>query len=583
MLLFYFLITTLLSNISVTVTEPVDGETYNGDWLPLRVIVESENQIPDSVHYSLNGGDVTPILRLNTDWPTYMQNFQNHGFSESPAPMDNSILWSVPVTGEHHEFPTPVTANGIVYYTTDSLGQAATDTLFALNAATGEVIWTYDTGYADDAVTVVAGRLYTAADSIYCLDALSGALNWVNGCASRDGGTPVVSNGKVFCGVNASGSNDEAVFCLDAKDGTILWTTVLPWGLQASCMGLSDNRLFIPTTTYYSAPGLCFYALDANDGSILWQNDDAQVGYWDSSPVVINNMIYIGEEAGYVRALNAVTGQTEWETPVTPGESYIAATPVFAYNKLFFGDQVSSIQCLNPADGSFIWSTEGVIQHGSSGVANGILFFGEKVIVPNPSAQYDSASVRAFSCLDGTEIWSYKTACSLYSGHQSSPSITDGVMYYACTDGNLYAFGTGLKYTYREDYFYAEIGTNELVVTSFDEGEVLASDTITFTVTGTGIDLQPSRLYNLSASPNPFVSNASIFFELSDAGFTSVDIYDLTGRCISNLVDNDLSQGDHTVNWGGTDQNGIGVPAGLYMCRIQSGGVIETTGLCLLR
>lgn len=66
-----------------------------------------------------------------------MQNYQNHGYSESPAPSDNTILWTASVTGDLHEFPTPVVVNGIVYYPSNY----GTDSLYTLDAATGELIW----------------------------------------------------------------------------------------------------------------------------------------------------------------------------------------------------------------------------------------------------------------------------------------------------------------------------------------------------------------------------------------------------------------------------------------------------------
>jgi hypothetical protein len=289
-------------------------------------------------------------------------------------------------------------------------------------------------------------------------------------------------------------------------------------------------------------------------------------------------MIYICGMDGYARAINAVTGQTEWATPITAGEKYISATPVIAYNRMFFGDQVSSIHCLNPANGSFIWSTPGVTHHGSSGVADSVLFFGESLPFPTP----DSAFVRAFDCFDGTEIWSYQTP-SFPSGHKSSPSITDGVMYYACLDGNLYAFGTGLKYTYREDYFYAGVGENQLIVTSFHEGVAVAADTIGFTVTGTGISLDPSRNFDLAAAPNPFASVSTVSFELSEAGFTTIGIFDLSGRLVRSLLSAELVSGSHSLQWDGCSQSGEEVASGLYLCRIVSGGFVESTGLCLLR
>ena len=188
----------LISVTNLTITEPVDGETYDGDWLTVRAIVENENEIPDSVHYSINGQPVLQVPRLNTDWYTYMANDLHTGYSESPAPTDNTILWTAPVTGDSHEFPSPVIVNGIVYYPSNM----GTDSLYALDAATGELIWKYRTGMTDDAVTVKNGYLYIASDSVWCLDALTGARIWANGDADCTGSTPAVVEGRVYCANN---------------------------------------------------------------------------------------------------------------------------------------------------------------------------------------------------------------------------------------------------------------------------------------------------------------------------------------------------------------------------------------------
>ncbi len=37
----------VISATGVNITEPVDGGTYNGDWLTVRAIVENENEIPE--------------------------------------------------------------------------------------------------------------------------------------------------------------------------------------------------------------------------------------------------------------------------------------------------------------------------------------------------------------------------------------------------------------------------------------------------------------------------------------------------------------------------------------------------------
>ena len=147
----------------------------------------------------------------------------------------------------------------------------------------------------------------------------------------------------------------------------------------------------------------------------------------------------------------------------------------------------------------------------------------------------------------GAEVWSYQTGgIEIFS----SPAITDGILYIAGMDWNLYAFGTGYKYTYQND-FYAEIGLNNLIVSSFDEGLPVASDTISFTVTGTGFDLNPSRLLNVTASPNPFVSSTSISFELTETANTTIEIFDFSGRKITTLTNSVLSSGSHSIEWNG--------------------------------
>lgn len=576
MLVLTLFISSLLSTTTLSIAEPIDGEEYDGNWLPLRAIVENENESPDSVHYCLNGSGVIQIPRLNTDWPTYMQSYLHHGYSESPAPMDNSILWSAPVTGYFHEFPTPIVYEGMVFYTSDSIGMATTDTLFALDAATGAVLWVYDTGHADDAVTVVDGFLYTAADSIFCFNAYTGEKIWSSGEADGGGSTPVVSNSRVFCGNNAGGGSDSSnVTCLNALTGAVIWSEPLI-GSQVSCMSIWNERLYVPTIG--NNPTAPLYALNPGDGSVLWQNDDAEDGYWDSSPVVVDSVIYICAFDGSIRAIDAIAGETIWVESITPGPiSAITATPAYHDERLYFADQVDSYHCLEALTGTSVWEITGTTQHGSSGIADGVVFYGECT----PISGTDFSRVVARDCDTGAEIWSYATIGKY--GFQSSPSITDGVMYYACTDGYLYAFGTGLKYTYSESDFLADVGANELIVTSFDNGIAIAADTISFTVTQTGISLESSGILNLSASPSPFQSTATISFYLGEPGAVSLQVFDLTGRSIAFLVDQEMLQGEHSVQWNGCSANGRPVSAGLYLCRIESEGVVETIGLCLLR
>ena len=562
------LITSIVATTSLSIIEPEHCADYNLDELPgFRAIVENDNEIPDSVSYSLNGEALVQVPRLNTDWPTYMQNYQNHGFSESPAPTDNTILWTAPVTGPDHEFPTPVVVNGIVYYPSNS----GSDSLYALDSASGELIWKYQVGWTDDAVTVADGFVYTASDSILCLDALTGSRIWASGEADYSGSTPVVAENKVFCGTFANAGIDTSfVVCLDALDGSVLWSTSLTGCWLVSCISIWDDLVIVPTYTNYS-PGSqsSLFALDRETGTIVWENSSSVEGYWDSSPVVVDSTIYIVDLSYGARAFNVLNGEEVW---VSSFGLFATATPAYHDARLFYA--ADEYYCLDAFNGEAIWGVTGN-QHGSSAIADGIVFYGDNSNSP------DFGRLVALDCETGAEVWSSENTSPTFLA--GSPSITDGVVYMAMHDWNLYAFGTGLKYTYLTESLNSQVGWNELIATSYDNGSIAASDTISYYINATGIEFEPSAQLELSGSPNPFSASTSISFSLSDAGLTSIQVYDLSGRIVSDLAGGILAAGNHSIEWNGCYQSGEAVSSGLYICRIESAGIIETTGLCLLK
>lgn len=561
-----FLISSILATTRVAITEPVDGETYLSDWLTIRAIVENDNELPDSVHFSLNGEPVIQIPRLNTDWNTYMANDCRLGYSESPAPHDNTVLWTAPITGIGHEFVSPVIVDCRVYHASEEQ-----ETAFCLDAATGAEIWRFeDIGDAiDDGFHVQDGRAYLASDSVWCLDALTGDKIWAFGTGGVNyfNGPPTVYEDKVF----VSDQNSRIVYGLDILTGEVVWSTdtLTPC---ASTITAWNNLIFVPSSFGH------LYALSAETGQEEWTLD-VMVSFWDSSPTIVNGEIYIGTVDASLYRIDALTG-TILDEFEYPGLYYIESTPAIFNEHVFFGID-NFFYCVDRFSGIPEWIfpiTDEDFLHASAGIADGLVFWGD-----HDGGEMDSTVlIHAVDVNTGNEVWNYSIE-EAWKGVLSSPAIVDGVMYIGAGDGNLYAFGTGLKYTYLDPLFYADIGSNELVVTSFDAGMVAAADTINFTVTGTGINLKPSRVFNLTISPNPFVSTASISFELSEAGFTSVEIFDLSGRVVISLVNTEMIEGPHSFQWNGCSQNGEGVSAGLFLCRIESDGVTETTSLCLLR
>lgn len=562
---FVILMMAVASATEVMITQPADGGVYGGDWLTLNALVENEGLLPDSVTFSLNGEPFGPVPRLCTDWHTYMQNDLHHGFSEAPAPHDPTVLWAAPVCGTYHEFPNPVIVDGIVYYPANF----GSDSLYALDAATGETIWKYLIGRTDDAVTVRDGFLYIASrnpegtDSLWCLDALTGARIWASGAAGSRGSTPCVVDGKVYAGTHVG--DQASISRFDASTGEVEWTRVLT-EKTASCMTVWEGMLFVPTYSNLSAPSP-MYALDASNGETIWSRTVSK-GFWDSSPVVADSTIYIGNLDGSLFAFDCLDGEILWELPF---DDDITATPAYHDGSIYVGSddtgEAGQFVRVDAATGQVQWSTAFSI-HGSPCVADGLVFFGE--------VQSGSESrLIALDCATGETVWTYTVESYWFAG---TPAVTDGVLYMPAHDGFLYAFGTGLKWTYRDDLF-AEVGENQLVVDSWSGGSVAASDTVNFTVTQTGIEPEPSPDLSILMSSNPFSQTVVLSFQTEVQGNSSIRVFDLSGRQLQSLLEQETTPGLHSVTW----TPDASVPSGCYLIRLESAGETLTRRCLFLR
>ena len=83
--------------------------------------------------------------------------------------------------------------------------------------------------------------------------------------------------------------------------------------------------------------------------------------------------------------------------------------------------------------------------------------------------------------------------------------------------------------------------------------------------------------------PNPFNPSTTIQFNLVHACHVTISVYSLDGRLMSTLSDNELRSGLHSVNWNGTDNSGRPLASGIYLCRLDAGGIEMTKRMALIR
>ena len=83
--------------------------------------------------------------------------------------------------------------------------------------------------------------------------------------------------------------------------------------------------------------------------------------------------------------------------------------------------------------------------------------------------------------------------------------------------------------------------------------------------------------------PNPFNPITTISYDIPKHSYVSIIIYDMMGREITRLVEQNQSSGFKSVLWNATDKYGKKVSAGLYLYKIQTGEYIDTKKMILLK
>jgi hypothetical protein len=78
--------------------------------------------------------------------------------------------------------------------------------------------------------------------------------------------------------------------------------------------------------------------------------------------------------------------------------------------------------------------------------------------------------------------------------------------------------------------------------------------------------------------PNPFNPTTNIEFRIADLGFVSLKIYDLLGREVTTLVNNEKPAGKYEVEF-----NGESLASGIYFYKLQAGNFISIKKMILMK
>ncbi|MCA1800980.1 MAG: T9SS type A sorting domain-containing protein [Rhodothermaceae bacterium] len=110
------------------------------------------------------------------------------------------------------------------------------------------------------------------------------------------------------------------------------------------------------------------------------------------------------------------------------------------------------------------------------------------------------------------------------------------------------------------------------------------SPVFSFTTGATVVNIEeqvaeiPGEYFLGSNYPNPFNPQTTIRFGLPEAGFVTLDVYDMLGRRVATLVNSPMAAGYHTVMFGSTS-----LSSGIYFYRISAGEFHQVRKMMMLK
>jgi outer membrane protein assembly factor BamB len=218
-----------------------------------------------------------------------------------------------------------------------------------------KVLWRAAVGIGYSSIVISGGRAYTMGngdgpkdsgkveetDTVYCLDAVTGQLIWKHlyPCARQplyyEGGTlatPTV-DGEVVYTLSKMGD----LFCLDAGTGKVKWQVQVnrDLGYELPTWSFSSSPLVVGDLLILNL-GSAGVAFDKRTGKVIWENGKAVCGYATPLPGKID-----GQECVVLGAAQAIIGvriqdgQVLWRHRFVNKHKATAADPLVRGNEVF--------------------------------------------------------------------------------------------------------------------------------------------------------------------------------------------------------------------------------------------------------
>lgn len=341
---------------------------------------------------------------------------------------------------------------------------------------TGKSIWKFQTGGGVASSPVIQGDMiyFGSKDGyFYAVNKDTGAEAWKYSVGNPIICQAAVLDNKVFF------SSKEVYFAVDARTGTEIWRYDLNpevrYTIRRDQWDYHESSPAIDNGVVYFGSGMgAILGFEAVSGELVWEFNATDSTAIRSTPLIQDGVIYYGEWLGKYRAVDIATKEILWENSYSAGFQNAA---VIKDGVIFIGGRDTRIYALDINTGESKWSFKDPVASWITGdpvIDGDIVYFSTS----------DSKKVYAINIEDGTVVAEYPiymnsftkviidygrlyvTSGDAYNspgtgklqvyklddsqncewelnletgGIFTSPLLADGIVYFGCEDGCLYA------------------------------------------------------------------------------------------------------------------------------------------------
>lgn len=298
--------------------------------------------------------------QLIDSWSQQFQNSRNHLFHFKSKPvlkLKRKILLKNILFDKINLIVQPVYLGDNIFYANKNFD------IISRNYLTGKLNWKLNLEREKKEKILFLGGMSLYGNSlvvtsglgnIYLIDSNTGKKQWEKNFLVQFSRPPLIFKNKVF-----AVSDDNQTFCLNLKNGEIIWNHI--GNLEEVSIIGGSKPAAINSTVVLSYSSGEIYALDENDGSLIWFDNVGSSNYFSRSALndiqsplsIVNDKVYSPTFSDKLLVYDLNDGSNIWELKISSINQV-----TISGEALYIIDTLGKLLCLDNKTGRLLWSVQ---------------------------------------------------------------------------------------------------------------------------------------------------------------------------------------------------------------------------------